>query len=83
LVAAVDAGARPRFGASEDGDGGIRRRMLLGNQAVFQHTKGDERVSGSQGLDEQASYEMVGTGTTGHAEWFRSPSIRRDLARRC
>jgi len=41
-----------------------------GIQAVFQHTKGvTSAVSGySGGWTDKPSYEMVGTGTTGHAE---------------
>lgn len=41
-----------------------------GVQAVFQHTKGvTKAISGyAGGTEETANYEMVGSGTTGHAE---------------
>jgi peptide-methionine (S)-S-oxide reductase len=56
-------------------DGGVQTAVLAGGcfwgvQAVFQHVKGVSRaVSGySGGSADTASYRLVGTGRTGHAE---------------
>src|SRR6185437_10924278 len=61
--AAAPAGAGPRTIVLAGG-------CFWGVQAVFQHTKGvTAAVSGYAGGDKQtAIYDMVGTGSTGHAE---------------
>jgi peptide-methionine (S)-S-oxide reductase len=65
----------PAMGAAEAVDATSGRAVLAGGcfwgmQAVFQHVKGVRNaVSGYAGGPGQlAQYEMVGTGTTGHAE---------------
>jgi peptide-methionine (S)-S-oxide reductase len=65
LVTALDFRAAPKTEKAVFAGG-----CFWGIQAVFQHTKGvTSAVSGySGGWTNRPSYEMVGTGTTGHAE---------------
>jgi peptide-methionine (S)-S-oxide reductase len=60
----------PRAAAREFQTAVFAGGCFWGIQAVFQHTKGvTSAVSGySGGWTSKPSYEMVGTGTTGHAE---------------
>jgi peptide-methionine (S)-S-oxide reductase len=65
VVTALDFRAAPKTEKAVFAGG-----CFWGIQAVFQHTKGvTSAVSGySGGWTDRPSYEMVGTGTTGHAE---------------
>jgi peptide-methionine (S)-S-oxide reductase len=65
----------PALDAAVPSGGGLQTIVLAGGcfwgvQAVYQHTKGvTQAVSGyAGGKKETAHYEMVGSGTTGHAE---------------
>jgi peptide-methionine (S)-S-oxide reductase len=65
----------PAVDAAAPAGAGLQRIVLAGGcfwgvQAVFQHTKGvTAAVSGYAGGDKRtAHYDMVGTGSTGHAE---------------
>jgi peptide-methionine (S)-S-oxide reductase len=65
----------PKEGASKAGTSGLQTVVLAGGcfwgvQAVFQHVKGvSQAVSGyAGGTKETATYEVVSSGQTGHAE---------------
>ena len=73
--AAEEAFVIPPPAVDEAGGSGLEKAVFAGGcfwgvQGVFQHTKGvSNAVSGyAGGKAETASYQLVGTGTTGHAE---------------
>jgi peptide-methionine (S)-S-oxide reductase len=73
--AAEEAFVIPPPAMDETGGSGLEKAVFAGGcfwgvQGVFQHVKGvSNAVSGyAGGAAETASYKMIGTGTTGHAE---------------